>query len=700
MATRAPSLPTKYLGHVHEAWYAALGDWQEQVADLVWPLSNLTYAQMRKDPQIQAVLTAYSLPIRRATWQVDPTGCRPEVAQLVADDLGLPVAGDDTPRAARVRGVSFADHLRSALLHLIYGHYGFEMLAKVDGNRRARLVGLSDRIPQTITWLHVSDQGDFLGISQDNRFFEEPPQIGADRLVWYVHDREGPMWQGRSLLRPSFAPWLLKRECQRILATSSQRFGMGVPTLRALSGTNPTPEQMHAAAAMAQQMRGGEQAGAAVPPGFVVELLGMQGGAPDTLAFIKWLDQQISRSALAQFLDLGGESGHGSRSLGQSFIDLFTLSITAVADYCADVLTRQVSARLVEWNWGEEEPVPAVVASDVGTKHEVTADAIQQLVSVGAIQPDPQLDAYLRQTFQLPKRDPSTPWQQPAPKVAATSAAPPPTVQVPTGDANVTAARPKRAPRRKTAQGQLTLPIAAADNSQDAKSHDDAATAAFAAVVPLLAPAVASLATEAAQLVESGQAGSLPTLAVGQTIIDQVAAALHTTMAEVADTSAQATAVEVQQAGGDVEPDSGDDHLLSQAASVAAALIAARLAMSAAQTAMTRTGGSRDQVETAVKADVGGQVSADTGWLAGAVSEAMLTADHQGRMATLAQADGQVRYRAAEEDDTASCQPCRDVSGTTYDTYTDVLADYLPGGGHIGCLGRGRCRGRVVPIRK
>lgn len=691
MATRAPSLPTIYKGHVQEAWYSALGDWQEQIADLVWPLSNYTYAQMRKDPQIAAVLAAYSLPIRRATWAVDPAGCRPEVVQLVADDLGLPIVGEDKPRAARTRGISWSEHLRSALLHLVYGHYGFEMLAEVkDG--MARLVGLSDRIPTTITNLHVDDQGAFLGISQDNRFFEEPPQIGADRLVWYCHDREGPMWQGRSLLRPSFAAWLLKRECQRILATSSQRFGMGVPTLRALPGTTPSPEQMRAAAHMAQQMRGGEQAGAAVPPGFVVELLGMQGGAPDTLSFLKWLDQQISRSALAQFLDLGGESSHGSRSLGTAFIDLFTLSIAGVGEYCADTVTRQAAARLVGWNYGEDEPVPAVVVSDIGTKHEITADAIQQLVSVGAIQPDPALDAYLRATFQLPQRDVSVPWERPPAKV--TSASPADASRIAADDAKVAAAKPRRAPRKKPTPGQMALPLAAADQADTDKAEADT----LAEVVALLGPVVATLAIEAGQLVASKQVASLPSLSVDQQTVDQIAEALAAGATPAAAQAADTAVAELDSLDVTVDPDTGDDNAIQQAAAVAAALIVARLAMAAAHAAMDRSGGTRDQVETAVKTDLNGQVAAGSGWLAGIVAGVLLAAAHIGRMATLARAGGSVRYQASEHADTA-CEPCDVIAGAEYDTFAEAHKDY-PSGGYIGCLGRGRCRGQIIPIPK
>src|SRR5688572_30119863 len=99
-----------------------IADLTEHIPECVWPTSTETFRQMRKHPQLAAVEKAYTLPIRRATWSINPAGCRPEVVQLVADDLGLPVAGKDEPGAARVRGVSWADHLRLALLSLPYGH--------------------------------------------------------------------------------------------------------------------------------------------------------------------------------------------------------------------------------------------------------------------------------------------------------------------------------------------------------------------------------------------------------------------------------------------------------------------------------------------------------------------------------------------------------------------------------------------------
>jgi hypothetical protein len=685
-------LPTAYHGHVQEAWYAALGDWQEHVADLIWPLSNYTYNQIRRDPQVAAVINAYSLPIRRSTWAVDPTGCRDEVARLVADDLGLPVLGDDQPGPARVRGVSWAEHLRVALLHLTFGHYGFEMLARLDGDGRARLVALADRPPSTITNLHVNDNGDLLGVSQDNRLFESAPQISADRLLWYCHDREGAQWQGTSLLRPVFPAWLLKRECQRILGTSSRRFGMGVPTLRALPGTAPTPEQMALAGQVAQQMRGGEHAGAAIPPGFVVELLGMQGGAPDTLGFLKWLDQQISRSALAQFLDLGGQTSHGSFSLGASFIDLFTLSIAAAAEYMADVVTRQVAARLVEWNWDDTENVPAVTVSDIGTKHEVTADAIQQLVSVGAIQPDPALDAYLRTTFQLPMRDPSTPWRAPALK--QTSATPADAAQIEEADAKVTASgRKPRGRRTPSAHGQLELPVAAADQPAVADDDLQAATDDLLAEWPAIAePMVSSLADQAGQTAEFGNVAALGSLAVSAVVVAGIATALAAAM----NGHGSRTARSLLPGNRKPPPDPGATQI-GATAQATAGILASTYANAAARVALQRPGADAATVETAVRDALDAMSAAPTGVVADHLGAALHAAEGAALIDLCAKHPPKRLIADELRDSPTCCAACKAADGTEFPELAAALEVYGNGAQLTACAGGSRCRGRLIP---
>jgi hypothetical protein len=421
----APRTTSGYMSD-HFGYGATFADVTETVADLMWPASIATYSKMRTDPQLTAILNAYTLPIRSGTWAVDPAGCRDEVAALVADDLGLPILGaTDGPGPARRRGVKWDQHLRLALLMLVWGHMPFAQRYEIrDG--QARLAELAERMPSTITEIDVNDDGTLKGIVQ----FGGDKVIPASRLVWYAREREGAAWQGRSMLRPAYGAWLLKHDAWRVLATSSRRFGAGTPVVHPPPGA--TPAQVNEAARLASAVRVGDQGGIGLPPGWSLELAGISGGVPDTLEFVRYLDGQMAQSVLASVLNLDS-SANGSRALGDTLVGLLEMSWMATAKEIADPATA-LSVQIVDYNFGEDEPAPRVVATDIN-RPEVTGEAIAQLMAAGAITPDPALDAWLRDRYRLPERDPQAPPPAPAPPPNP-APAPTPGVPVPVGQPN------------------------------------------------------------------------------------------------------------------------------------------------------------------------------------------------------------------------------------------------------------------------
>jgi hypothetical protein len=412
--------PTRLLGAAEPDQFSTslLYDVLEHIPELQpGYLATLAYAKMRRESRLAAVLGGYTLQLRRASWQVDPAGCRSEVVQLVADDLGLPIAGQGEPTAARTSGVSWNDHLRGALQELTYGHMAFELLAEMrDG--KARLTALAERLPHTIQMIHQDPKsGAFLGITQDalpSGKNTDAPQIPADRLAFYCHDREAS-WAGTSLLRSSWAPWLLKTELMRINAISMRRFAMGVPVVEWATGTVPTPAQVTEAQQFASAARGGETAGGSLPPGATLRLAGLSGGVPDVLGYIKFLNSEMAIAALMPHIDLG-ISETGSRAVASEFVDAWMLALGSIAEEIADVATRQIAARIVGWNY-TNEPVPRIVASGIGAERDVTAESLQLLLSSGALSADPNLEQWVRREYRLPERDPDAPVPVKAPGV-------------------------------------------------------------------------------------------------------------------------------------------------------------------------------------------------------------------------------------------------------------------------------------------
>lgn len=377
--------------------------------DLRWPKSVEVFDKMRReDAQVGSVLRAVTLPIRSAEWMIDPQGCRPEVVDLVAHDLGLQVRGQTPKAPARTRGrFSWAEHLRLALLELAFGHSFFEQVYRIDEDGFAHLAKLAWRPPRTISDIDVATDGGLVAIEQYASTGKV--YIPVDRLVAYVNDREGGDWVGQSLLRSAYKNWLLKDRMLRAQALTVERNGLGVPVYTgAETPENATAEETkqwnqaerESGLKVATSFRAGEAAGASIPHSATLDLKGVSGKLPDIDQPIRYHDEQIARSVLAHFLNLGTETG--SWALGSTFADFFAQSLNAVAQQIQDVTQQHVVEDLVDTNWGTEEPAPRLVVETIGKEHPLTAEAIKSLVDAGVIHPDEEIEKYLREQYGLP----------------------------------------------------------------------------------------------------------------------------------------------------------------------------------------------------------------------------------------------------------------------------------------------------------
>ncbi|WP_433460707.1 phage portal protein family protein [Micromonospora sp. CA-248212] len=667
--------PTSLVGSVNDFQFGSIvTDVYEHIPALLYPNSVQVYAEMRRDSRLTSILDGYGLQLRRAQWQLDGSGCRPEVTQFVADCLGLNVVGVDKASGARRRGVSWNDHLRSALLSQVWGHYGFEMEAAIDSDGRARLTTLAERIPATITTIHADPKtGALLGIDQLITARDKSPQIEADRLVFYSRNREGNGWQGTSLIRAAYAPWLLKREMLRVAAISNRRWGAGVPVAQALPGTNPTTGQMQEAQRLASAARAGDQAGASMPPGFKLDIVGLSGSIPDTLGFIRFLNQEIAQSALMPHLDLGNTET-GSRALGTVFLDSWTLALESEAEAIADTITRQGAARIVDWNWGEDEPVPRVVVSGIGSRREVTAESLQLLLSSGALAADPGLEAWVRREYRLPEREGApapaptarggSP-RRPEPTEVTAAAAPPPTVD---------------------AQGLST-------------DHAETVTEVTEGWAAASGPLVAALSAAVAAEVVGGALAGLSALAVPTAAVSSLAGVVTAGLVDVAEKAARRAAVEA--AGAALVANQLSDDARDRLADLGRAttdLIVAGYQSAASRVALGLAGADGKQVKAAVTDALADLSQAKTsGLVAGHVSAAVGTAQGVGREDVFYRLPAGTRFKVSEVNDRARCGPCREADNQEFPSLTAALKA-RPTGRHPKCEGRDRCRGFFYPI--
>lgn len=681
-----PSAPLSSAGYMSTyAYQNALADVLESIPDVTWPDSIQTFAKMRTDPQLTAVLNAYTLPLRAAPKFIDPAGCRAEVVKLVADDLGLPVLGaENVPGPARRRGVDFNEHFRVALLNLVYGHMPFAQRYEIV-NGKARLVELAERMPSTITDILTDDAGNLSGILQ----FGEKSIIPARNLVWYCHEREGAAWHGRSMLRPAYGAWLLKHEMWRVMATSSRRFGMGVPVVNAPAGA--TDAQIRQAHELSISIRSGEQAGVGLPNGFTYALQGMTGSAPDTLSFTRYLDGQMAQMALASVLNLDA-SPNGSRALGETFVNLLMLSLNGIANEMATVLTK-LAVQMVDYNYGETENAPRIVISDVGAESETTVDAIVALIGAGAIVPDPDLEAWVRERLSLPEKgEPEAPEPMPVPE---------PTAEPEDVPGQPIAAR--RRARMRRSQVAATLP----STMRNLKPHEITATvdpekldSQWSSVLDNLVRNWASISRsqreqitdQIAAAIDDNKIDQLAALAVDSSDAAQM---LTDALETMALTAADEAAREAERQGVSVPDVEIDPDYLSSISTAVAAILASTYANAAGREALRIATPGRSGAEIADGVDDHLRQLSDS-FLNDQLGNALSTAQNAGRLAVMTAAPN-AKYYASEVLDKNTCKNCRAIDGQQFESLEQAAEAYASGG-YTECLGRLRCRGIVVAV--
>lgn len=381
----------------------------------------LTYREMAdNDPVIGSILYAIEKVVLRLDWRVDPfddSDAAKELAEFI--DTCLEDMSD-----------SFDQTLASILSMLVYGFSFHEIVYKVrggdnkdpqknskysDGKIGWRKWGI--RSQETLNnWL-MDETGGIQGFRQmdptGGGFRDIPIEKGL--LFRTTVNKNNP--EGRSLLRNSFRPWYYKRRIEEIEAIGIERDLAGLPVAKVppeyLSSGKTAAQQtvLDTITNIVQNIKRNEQEGVVFPlmfdengnEMFKLELLSSGGTRQfDTDKVITRYDQRIAMSVLTDFILLGHERV-GSFSLGSQKMDLWTMSIDAIAKSIAEVINQYAIPRLMKLNSFNTELTPYVTYGQVSSVDlGELADYVQKLTAAGVLMPDEKLEAYLREQASLP----------------------------------------------------------------------------------------------------------------------------------------------------------------------------------------------------------------------------------------------------------------------------------------------------------
>lgn len=377
--------------------------------DLRFPQSIRVFSKMaREDAQVKAVIKSVIQPITGTGWRIEPNGADPAVVRAIAEDLNLPVKGEElsAPVAQNPRRVSWAKHLQRALRwSVIYGHAYFELVwedASETEDGLTHLRKIAPRHSDTIQDINVAADGGLESITQkpvDGRMREI--RIPVEDLLVYCPDDDHDDWIGESMLRAAYKHWSLKDELLRLEQTVLDRNGMGVAVMN--TGEAPDEKDMDVAQAIVEGVRSGTDAGVAIKHDEKFSIEGVKGQLVSPRPAIEYHDAMIARTALAHVLNL---EGGGSYNLSDVIVDFYFQAENDIAQYMADTanqhLVREMCFKLTGQTTG---PYPVISFDRIEAKRSLTPADLALLKNAGLLFAGPATEAHLRRVYELPPEE-------------------------------------------------------------------------------------------------------------------------------------------------------------------------------------------------------------------------------------------------------------------------------------------------------
>jgi hypothetical protein len=415
----AEDQPISDSGRAHVSGFLQL---EEINAILQGPGGLAVYDQMyRTDPDIRRAVRMAVNPVISAAWSVQPFGgdeASPEdeeVAENLEWALGLGAQGATSPLRPRWRS-----HLAEALPAFVrWGYTPFEVTwttAQHNGKTLTTPSRIGMRLPRTIyRWL--LDENHELEAIEQFLPLRGYVVIPREDLLYYRVDAEGDNYEGVSMLRPCYKPWLLKDKIERLDAIAQERESVGLPVVFPPRAGVTSPAVLADLEAKLANLRAGELAYLIMPGpeassikdqgGWTFRIEGLSGakGGRDPSKSLEHHRDAIAAAFIEEFIRLG-QSGVGARATADVQEGPFNMACEALGSIPEAECNEVLIPRWVALNYGPDTPLPTLSMSMAEEPLADLREYVSELVNAGALHPDGELEDFLRERADLPAMEP------------------------------------------------------------------------------------------------------------------------------------------------------------------------------------------------------------------------------------------------------------------------------------------------------
>lgn len=381
------------------------------------------YTEMAdNDATIGAILYAIEMLERNVEFHIEPGGDTAkdkEAAEFVESCL------DDMER-------TWADTLSEILSFQTYGWSWHEIVYKRRVGKTSSpitnskyddgLIGwrkLPIRAQDTLYgWEYKDDTDDLIGMTQMPAPKFDRITIPIEKSLHFRTRSRKDNPEGRSILRTAYRAYYFKKRLEEIEGYGMERDLAGFPVLYGPEGMDlwntEDPEMAEAlgrAEYIVSSIRRDAREGLVLPGGengWKLELVSSGSRRQfDTNAIIDRYDKRIATSVLADFV-LMGQQQVGSFALADSKTRIFALAVGTYLDVICEVFNNQAIPRLIDLNGDHFKGItdyPKMKHGDIDERDlQQFATYIKEMVGVGVLVPDEELEAEIRRIGRLPEK--------------------------------------------------------------------------------------------------------------------------------------------------------------------------------------------------------------------------------------------------------------------------------------------------------
>lgn len=394
--------------------------YEEFIPELRGPKGVEVYKEMAdNDDIVSAILFAIEMLIRQCDFSIEPAG-KSEKDKAAAEFV---------EQCMNDMQQTWTDTLSEILSFLTFGWSYHEIVYKrrmgrtnnpiTNSKYEDGLIGwrkLPIRSQETLyEWKIDEEEDELLGLVQSPPPYYGQIEIPLDRAIHFVTKSRKNNPEGRSILRGAYRSWYFKKRVQEIEGIGLERDLAGFPVLKGpeqMDLWDPDDPDMVRALAAAETIvttiRRDAREGLVLPNGWELNLLSAGNRRTfDTNEIIQRYDQRIATTVLADFILLG-QKDVGSFALSSDKTRLFSLAIGTYLDTICEGFNMQAIPRLIDINGDHFNGItdyPKMIHGDIEDRDiSQLSTFLKEMIGVGLLVPDEQLEDFVRQEGKLPER--------------------------------------------------------------------------------------------------------------------------------------------------------------------------------------------------------------------------------------------------------------------------------------------------------